>query len=53
MIMFKREYGKWTEENMRMAIEAYTKKKYGFNECCRRFKIPKPTLKRHIQGKVK
>ena len=51
--MPKRIYCQWTEENMNNAIEAYRSKKYGFNECCRRFNIPKPTFKRHLEGTLK
>ena len=51
--MLKRKYGQWSAEDMNKAIKAYNNKKYGFNECCRRFGIPKPTLKRHIEGKIK
>ncbi|XP_044733758.1 uncharacterized protein LOC123296361 [Chrysoperla carnea] len=51
--MEKRQYGKWEEENMQQAIEAYRNKSCGFNECCRRFGIPKPTFRRHINGTIK
>lgn len=51
--MEKRKYGEWSKETMKEAIRAYKNKLYGFNECCRRFKIPKPTFKRHLDGKIK
>ena len=46
-------YSQWSEENMNNAFEAYRSKKYGFSECCRRFNIPKPTLKRHLEETLK
>lgn len=47
----KREYGKWTPEEMSLAIAAYRNGDLGFNECCRQYNIPKPTLKRHLDSR--
>lgn len=49
--MTKRKYGTWTEMEMDMAIAAYRNGDMGFNECCRHYNIPKPTLKRHLDNK--
>lgn len=34
-----------------MALASYRNGDMGFNECCRHYNIPKPTLKRHLAGK--
>ncbi|KAH9627856.1 hypothetical protein HF086_001752 [Spodoptera exigua] len=39
---------KWTEENMKKAIEAVVSKKMGVNEASRTYEIPSRTLRRHI-----
>lgn len=49
--MAKRTYGAWSQEDLTKAIEACQSKKYGFNEACRVFNIPKPTLNRHLKNK--
>ncbi|XP_039294504.1 jerky protein-like [Nilaparvata lugens] len=49
--MAKRKYGAWKEEDMERALAAYRNGDIGFNECCRQYGIPKPTLKRHLDGK--
>lgn len=49
--MSKRKYGAWSEEDMERAISAYRNGEMGFNNCCRQYGIPKPTLKRHLDGK--
>jgi hypothetical protein len=49
--MAKRKYGAWSEEDMERAISAYRNGDLGFNECCRQYGVPKPTLKRHLDGK--
>lgn len=36
---------------MERAISAYRNGDMGFNNCCRQYGIPKPTLKRHLDGK--
>ncbi|CAH1963229.1 unnamed protein product [Acanthoscelides obtectus] len=32
------------------AINAYKQNQCGFNECCRRYNIPKPTFRRHLRS---
>lgn len=49
--MSKRKYGAWSEEDMERAISAYRNGDMGFNQCCRQYGIPKPTLKRHLDSK--
>lgn len=49
----KRQYGKWTAEDMERALADYTVQKLGLNECCRKYEIPKPTFLRHFKGVVK
>ena len=51
--MEKRNYYQWSKESMEKAIESYQKRICGFNECCRRYGIPKPTFQRHLQNKLK
>lgn len=36
---------------MHRALQAYRNGDMGFNECCRQYGIPKPTLNRHLKGK--
>ena len=50
--MAKREYGKWTPENMVRALEEFREGKIRLNECCRKFEIPKKTFLRHVRGEV-
>lgn len=49
--MSKRKYGAWSESDMERALAAYRNGDVGFNECCRQYGIPKPTLKRHLDCK--
>lgn len=51
--MPKREYGKWSVQDMKNALNEYRKGNIGFNECCRKYEIPKPTFRRHVLGQVK
>ncbi|CAH1970056.1 unnamed protein product [Acanthoscelides obtectus] len=44
----KLEYCRWTSEDMDHAINAYKQNQCGFNECCRRYNIPKPTSRRQL-----
>ncbi|KAJ8960694.1 hypothetical protein NQ317_009537 [Molorchus minor] len=46
----KRNYCSWTSEDMDHAITAYKENHCGFNECCRRYNIPKPTFRRHLHS---
>lgn len=41
---------KWTEEDMQRALLAYRQDGLGFNECCRKYNIPKPTFRRHFKA---
>lgn len=34
---------------MQLAIKAFKENKYGFNECWKRYNIPKPTFRRHLK----
>lgn len=47
--MAKRQYT-WKQEDMNEALEKHRNGEIGFNEACRRFNIPKPTLRRHLKG---
>ncbi|KAK6979131.1 tigger transposable element-derived protein 6 [Biomphalaria glabrata] len=42
----------WSPEDLQKALEAL-RNKYGLNEVSRLYGIPKPTLKRHLDGKNK
>ncbi|KAG5881458.1 hypothetical protein JTB14_000887 [Gonioctena quinquepunctata] len=43
-------YGRWTEQEMSMAIGAYRAGEAGSNECARRYNISKSTLLRHLRA---
>ncbi|XP_050298563.1 uncharacterized protein LOC126737631 [Anthonomus grandis grandis] len=43
------KYGKWSTEDLSSAISAFRNGSYGHNECARLFKVPKVTLKRHLE----
>lgn len=45
-----RKYNTWKQEDMDQALEKHRYGEIGFNEACRRFNIPKPTLRRHLKG---
>lgn len=42
------KYGQWSEANMKEAIRKYRTGKYGLNEICQMYNVPKPTFKRHL-----
>nr|CAH7731311.1 unnamed protein product [Callosobruchus chinensis] len=44
------KYCQWSEQDMKAAIGKYKSGKFGLNEICRRYNIPKPTFKRHLLG---
>lgn len=48
-----KKYGQWSEDDMKKALEAYKAKKYGLNETCRIYSVPKATFKRHLDSKNK
>ncbi|KAJ3661740.1 hypothetical protein Zmor_006127 [Zophobas morio] len=48
--MATRKYNTWKQEDMDEALEKHRNGEIGFNEACRRFNIPKPTLRRHLKG---
>lgn len=48
--MSKRKYNTWKQEDMDEALQKHRNGEIGFNEACRRFNIPKPTLRRHLKG---
>lgn len=48
--MAKRKYNTWKQEDMDEALQTHRNGEIGFNEACRRFNIPKPTLRRHLKG---
>lgn len=45
----KRKYNAWTEEDLKEALKALQNKSIGLNESSKRFRVPKPTLKRHLE----
>ena len=51
--MPKTKYGLWSEEDMDRAIDSFRNGDAGINEICRRYGVPKPTLKRRLEGKNK
>lgn len=46
----KRKYRQWTEEDLTNAVEAVKTKKLGLNAAARHFNVPKPTVKRYLDG---
>ncbi|XP_026463723.1 uncharacterized protein LOC113366349 [Ctenocephalides felis] len=48
--MAKRNYNTWKQEDMDEALKKHRNGEIGFNEACRRYKIPKPTFRRHLNG---
>ncbi|XP_011860377.1 PREDICTED: tigger transposable element-derived protein 6-like, partial [Vollenhovia emeryi] len=48
--MAKRKYNTWKQEDMNEALQKHRNGEIGFNEACRRFNIPKPTLRRYLKG---
>lgn len=46
----RKKYGQWTEGNMKEAIIKYKSGRYGLNEICRMYEIPKPTFIRHFKS---
>ena len=53
IVMSKRQYGKsYSKEDLLKAVHEFSTGKIGFNKCCQKYSIPKPTLKRHVEGKV-
>lgn len=48
--MAKGRYGTWREDDMERVIAAYRNGDMGFNKCSRQYGVPKPTLKRYLDG---
>ena len=48
--MSKRIYNSWKQEDMDEALSKLRSDDIGFNEAHRQYKIPKPTLRRHLRG---
>jgi hypothetical protein len=46
------KYGKWEAEDMSRALEAVRNSDIELNAASRRYSVPKPTLKRHLDGKI-
>lgn len=42
-------YGKWSKEDLELAIRAYSSGEKGLNQCWRDYNIPKATLLRHVR----
>jgi hypothetical protein len=40
------QYGKWTENELQMAVAAYTNGDCGLNECSRVYGVPRATVRR-------
>ncbi|KAJ8867438.1 hypothetical protein PR048_031240 [Dryococelus australis] len=49
--MAERKYGAWSESDMERALAAYRNWDTGFNECCRQYGVPRPTMKCHLDFK--
>nr|CAH7761725.1 unnamed protein product [Callosobruchus chinensis] len=49
----QKKYGRWSEADMEMALKAYKTKRFGLNETCKKYGVPKATLKRHLESKNK
>ena len=49
----KGQYGKWSAEELHLAVAAYLNGDHGLNECARIYNVPKPTIKRHAENKNK
>jgi hypothetical protein len=48
--MSKRIYNSWKQEDMDEALSKLRNGVNGFNKALRQYKIPKPTLRRHLRG---
>ena len=48
----KREYGRWTPENMEAAIKEFGEGKIRLNQIVTKYEIPKKTFLRHYRGEV-
>ena len=46
-------YGNWEESSMKLAAQAVQEKKMGFLKAAKEFKVPKTTLRRHVNSKNK
>ncbi|KAI4454130.1 homeobox-like domain superfamily [Holotrichia oblita] len=44
-------YGKWTQEQLELAIQAVSEKRLGLNAASRQYEVPKATIKRHAHEK--
>ena len=44
------KHGKWTTENMELAIKAVNDKQMGFLKASKCYNVPKTTLRRHLKG---
>lgn len=44
-------YGKWSQDDLQRAVDAYRNGDFGLNECGRIYGVPKGTIKRHADGK--
>ncbi|KAJ2937617.1 hypothetical protein O0L34_g17873 [Tuta absoluta] len=47
--MTEKKYYKWKPEDLKNAIHDFKNENIGINECARLHKVPKATLKRHLQ----
>lgn len=50
--MTERHYDNRTEADTKKALNARRAGTVGFNRCSETYKIPKPTLERHLEGEV-
>ncbi|CAH1976634.1 unnamed protein product [Acanthoscelides obtectus] len=46
----KRNYGQWSEADVKAALNVFREGSIGFNEICRQYNIPKPTFRRHLKS---
>jgi len=44
------QYGQWSEQDLQLAVAAYTNGDYGLNKSAQIYNVPKATLKRHADG---
>lgn len=46
-------YAKWTQEQLDLAVQAVLEETLGLNAASRQYEVPKATIKRHAEEKIK